>query len=155
MWHMFAQFSNRNNSILPSRRSTMLKSFDELIPVANDANFSWITNLTIKDKEVSARDLISVSDLKNLRRFHMASARKTPTDLGFNDRIFRAWAEMARDHGAFKYLECLFLYFQEGVSKWSLEYLDAFPVLDEFCAHRCKVSRRDARSIPGWPPCRP
>lgn len=80
----------------------------------------------------------------------MATAFETEADKGFNDRVLRSWADLARDKGDFSNLKTIFLYFQEGVSKWSLEHLSAFPVLDEFCAYRCKLRRHHVKGVVDW-----
>lgn len=122
----------------------------QTIEFANHPTCAWTTTLDIMTDNVSPVDLTAISQLTNLRRFSMATANETPADKGLNDRVLRSWNGLAREEGAFSNLKTIFLYFQDGVSKWALEHLDAFPALDEFCAYRCKLRRHHAKGAVGW-----
>ena len=100
--------------------------------------------------ETSTADLVRVSELRNLRRFHMATNHETAVDEGFNDRVLRTWADQAREEGAFPHLQSIFLFCQVGITAWSLGRLSAFPALDEFCAYRCDIEWRQTKSMSGW-----
>ena len=80
----------------------------------------------------------------------MATNHETADDEGFNDRVLRTWADQAREDGAFPHLQSIFLFCQVGITAWSLDRLSAFPTLDEFCAHRCKLERSPTKTMPGW-----
>jgi hypothetical protein len=81
----------------------------------------------------------------------MAANFGVPADKGFNDRVMKAWAELAEDGCAFACLQSIFLYRQKGVTKWSLKHLNAFLALHEFCAFECEIVSRDEEDSPaGW-----
>jgi len=125
------------------------KTMDQAIPQALRPDCSWITTLNIGQEESSV-DLVRISELRNLRRFHMATRSEIAADQGFNDRVLRTWADQVREHGAFPHLQSIFLYCQEGITAWSLRHLSAFPALDEFCAYRCQIEWRQTKSMSGW-----
>jgi hypothetical protein len=119
------------------------------IPQAISTDCAWVTTLDIT-AETSNIDLVRVSELQNLRRFHMATNHETADDEGFNDRVLRTWADQAREDGAFLHLQSIFLFCQVGITAWSLGQLSAFPALDEFTAYRCKIERHQMKAVSGW-----
>jgi hypothetical protein len=120
------------------------------IPQAIHTECAWVTTLDIA-AETSNVDLVRVSELRNLRRFHIAITNNEATvDEGFNDRVLRTWADQAREHGAFPHLQSIFLFCQVGITASSLGRLSAFPALDEFCAYRCKIERRQTKTLSDW-----
>jgi hypothetical protein len=119
------------------------------IPQAISTQCAWVTTLDIT-AETSTIDLVRVSELRNLRRFHMATNHETADDEGFNDRVLRTWADQAREDGAFPHLQSIVLYCQVGITAWSLSRLSTFPALDEFCAYRCKFRSHQTKAISGW-----
>jgi hypothetical protein len=114
---------------------------------------AWITTLDIFTDELSNADLVRVSELCNLRRCHLATGSRSATGKVFNDRMLKSWAEQAQQKGAFAHLQSIFLYGQEGITHWSLDQLQGFPALDEFCASRCTIARRETCFTAGWQFC--
>jgi hypothetical protein len=125
------------------------KHLNLAIPQAVSTECAWVTTLDIT-AETSNIDLVRVSELRNLRRFHMATNHETADDEGFNDRVLRTWADQARDEGAFPHLQSIFLFCQVGITAWSLGRLSTFPTLDEFTAYRCRIALHQTKAIPGW-----
>jgi hypothetical protein len=80
----------------------------------------------------------------------MAANFGATADKGFNDRVMKTWAELAEDNCAFACLQSIFLYRQNGITKWSLNHLNAFPALQEFCAFECGIVSRDEDWPRGW-----
>lgn len=125
------------------------KHLSPAIPQATSPDFAWLTTLDIS-VETSNADLVRVSELRNLRRFQMATSHETAADEGFNDRVLRTWADQAREDGAFPHLQSVFLFCQVGITAYSLGRLSAFPALDEFCTYRCNIEWRQTKSMSGW-----
>jgi hypothetical protein len=130
-------------------RARTCKNLRLAIPQAIHSDCAWVTTLDVA-VETSNVDLVRVSELRNLRRFHMATKNEAAADEGFNDRVLRTWADQAREDGAFPHLQSIFLFCQVGITAWALGQLSAFPALDEFCAYRCKIERRQTKALSGW-----
>lgn len=125
---------------------------DRALALSPHPTAAWLTTLEITSASIAPTALASAASLPNLRHFHMATSHQTPRDEGFTDRTLKSWAAQAASPaaGAFARLRTIFLYFQGGVSRWSLAHLAAFPALDEFCAYRCRVRRHRFRAPEGW-----
>lgn len=150
MWQLFAQSSIGDRSIIQSRSLSRINHIEQAVYLSHSASCAWMTTVQITARALDPTDLTHLAKLPNLRNFHMATSHETPADVGFNDRVLRSWAEAAANHGAFAHLKTIFLYFQEGATRWSLDHLSAFPALDEFCAYRCKLRRHHASNLFGW-----
>ena len=148
MWRIFAQSKIGQRSILLDR-VRCYKDLHLAIPQGFQADCAWLTTLEITC-ETSNLDLVRVSELRNLRRFHVAISCETATDQVLNDRVLRTWADQAREDGAFAHLQSIFLFCQPGITAYSLGRLSAFPALDEFCAYRCNIEWRQTKSMAGW-----
>ena len=120
------------------------------IEFAIHPNCTWVTALDISTEQTSRPDLVRVSEFQNLRSIHIATRSEKSGGEGLDDRVLKTWAEQAQQEGAFARLRSVFLYFQEGITQWSLARLSAFPALEEFCAYRCNVDRRHTISMTGW-----
>ncbi|KAM0715877.1 hypothetical protein Q7P37_008391 [Cladosporium fusiforme] len=151
VWQLFAQSSIGDRTIIRDRSLNRLTNIHQTIQIAYHPTCAWVTTLDILTDDISQLDFASLSELKNLRRFHIATASEAPHDKGFNDRVLRSWADLARDNGDFANLKTIFLYLQGGVSQWSLDHISAFPGLDEFCAYMCRrLKRRHLKRVLGW-----
>jgi hypothetical protein len=149
VWQIFAQ-SEIGKLRAVRNHCKRVSSLDKIIQQAYHPTCAWVTTLDILIGDVSSVDLVRVSELQNLRRFHMATNHGSTAERGFNDRVLKTWAEQAQEKGAFACLRSMTLYRQAGVTKWSLDRLTAFPALEEFCAYRCKISLRCTASLLGW-----
>jgi hypothetical protein len=119
------------------------------IPQAFHAECAWVTTLDIST-ETSKADLVRVSELRNLRRFRIATERENAADAPFDDRVLRTWADQAREEGAFPHLQSMFLFCQKGITACSLGRLSVFPALDEFIVYRSSIERLQTKSMSGW-----
>jgi hypothetical protein len=136
---------------MQARSPLVVETIGTAVFKSSSTDCSWITSLNITNHDIPLEELVLVPKLDNLRSFLMATARKTPADMGVNDRVLRSWAESARENGALQHLRFIFLYRQLGATKWCLRHLDAFPKLDEFCAYDCGIQKRDVKSRrQGW-----
>lgn len=150
VWQLFAQSSIGNRSIIKSRSLARINQIQRAVHLSSSTSCAWMTTVQITARDIDPTEFMHLANLSNLRNFHIATSHEAPADVGFKDRVLRSWADAAANHGAFAYLKTVFLYFQEGVTRWSLDHLSAFPALDEFCAHRCKLRRHHATNISGW-----
>lgn len=125
-------------------------SIDRSIQMAHDKDCAWLTTIDIVTDVVSNKDIVRISEIQNLRSLRVGTCIKSPENEGFNDRILRTWADQARQRTALRYLKSIFLYYQEGITGWSLGRLSAFPALEDFCAYKCDIGRQHLKSLAGW-----
>jgi hypothetical protein len=137
VWRIFAQSEIGQRHVLKDH-CKRFGSLENIVQQVYHPTCAWVTTLDIFTRDVADVDLVRISDLQNLRRFHMATDMPTSIDKGFSDRVLKTWAEQAQEKGAFARLQSMFL-FGQAVTKWSLGRLTAFPALDEFCAYRCNI----------------
>jgi hypothetical protein len=78
----------------------------------------------------------------NLRKLYIRNNTNSPYS-PLDDRIFRAWADAAREQVAFSRLSRLHLYYHRGITKWSLYRLCDFPSLGDLTLHECNLSKQD------------
>ena len=106
--------------------------------------FRWLTCLMISNLSFSRADIMSLSNLRNLRALDICSK---PNEPGIpelvNDDVIRWWAKHVEEIDAFPKLRVLVLRNQEGVTPQSFRYLNAFPSLTLFGVKGCRVGIRD------------
>lgn len=126
------QYDPRSNVHLP-----------DWIPIIHSPTCHWLTALTIGTGVFyHRRDLISISDLKNLVALDICNT--DTTDHGsVDDGVVRAWSRHAKEADAFPELRVLIVRNEYSVTSQSLQYLSDFPSLALFGVQGCKVSSRD------------
>ncbi|KXT09328.1 hypothetical protein AC579_6517 [Pseudocercospora musae] len=111
-------------------------------PLCNQS--SWLTTLTICDPSNGIAQILSLAKLNGLQNLYVQSNSppSQPQEATLSDRILRALATEARNHGALSQLETLFVDNQRDVTFNSVQYLNHFPALTLFCAHNCSFPKR-------------
>ncbi|KAI9670211.1 MAG: hypothetical protein M1831_006424 [Alyxoria varia] len=106
--------------------------------------FRWLTCLMISNLSFSRADIMSLSNLRNLRALDVCSkANEVGTPELVSDDVIRWWAKHVEEIDAFPKLRVLVLRNQEGVTPQSFKYLNAFPSLTLFGVKGCRVGMRD------------
>ncbi|KXS98399.1 hypothetical protein AC578_4683 [Pseudocercospora eumusae] len=115
----------------------------EKVPLRNQS--SWLTTLTICGRSDDIAQMVSLAKLNGLQNLYIQSNRppSRPQEATFSDRILRALAMEARDHGALSQLETLFVDNQRDVTSNSLQCLNDFPALSLFCTRDCSFPKRE------------
>ncbi|KAL4956926.1 hypothetical protein BDW69DRAFT_181061 [Aspergillus filifer] len=120
-------------------------SMREYLGLTKSDTLSWRVVLTLAASYARVPELVGISEIKNLVALDVA----TPADpdtlpddanvhvTALTDRIIRSWSELAQTTDAFAHLQLLILRHQEDLSKVSLDYLSAFPVLKYIVAFDC------------------
>ena len=99
---------------------------------------SWLVDLSLGIADYTMSDLLSISNLSNLRylRLHTMKSKVQHSILPFHNLI-REWSEAAQRTQAFRLLEAIAvdaLYLD--TSPWFISYLNHFPALELVCL-RC------------------
>jgi hypothetical protein len=102
-------------------------------------SLDWLTCLRISPKYVDKADLVKIAGITNIAILdlsdNLATVDLSPSRL--DERIFKTWAELALQDGAFKHLRALLFGWQPAISTWILKYLDNFPALQLVVATAC------------------
>lgn len=94
-------------------------------------SLNWLMCLRISPKYVDRADLVKIAGISNLAILDLSDNLAT-VDLSpsrFDERIFKTWAELALEEGAFKHLRVLLFGWQPAISVWIFKYLNSFPAL--------------------------
>jgi hypothetical protein len=90
----------------------------------------WLACVRISPKYVDKADLVKLANIPNLACLDLSDSVET-VDLSpsrFDERVLRAWSELALDNGAFKHLRAL-LFGWQPIYPWIFKYLNSFPAL--------------------------
>ena len=122
--------------------------------------FSWMTCLRISPKEQRVSDLVSLASISNLAVLDLSDGQVAiDTKVSsFDERVLRAWAELAERQGQLRHLRVILLGWQEHVSPvWLFKYLNQFPSLRKViltdCPRMHQKNRKDWETIAlnqGW-----
>lgn len=93
-------------------------------------SLSWLSCLRINPHDLDRSDLVRTARLQNVAVLDLSDDdsiddRATQMD----ERIFKTWAELAKDGQAFKHLRVILMRGQGAVSAWIFRYMDSFPSL--------------------------
>src|SRR2546423_8545800 len=93
------------------------------------ADVKWLTCLRLAPREVPVAEVIRLANINNLAVLDLSDGRANESSAtAIDERVFKTWSELAIE-GAFMHLRVLMLGWQEAISKWIFQYLDAFPSL--------------------------
>lgn len=112
----------------------------------------WLTCLRISPRRTRPADLIQISKISNLAILDLSDGCKfvetqsSPLD----ERVFRAWAEVAASGQAFSRLQVLMIGWQENIDRWLFKYLTCFPALQKLILTDC--AKLDQRNRKMWEP---
>ena len=123
-------------------------------------DFQWTTVLTLNLMEgFLSTTLLNLSQLPNigaLKIYHPKAADPAPWTYAaedyVTDRLIRAWADAAREAGAFQMLKTLVCINQPLLTPDALEHLSALPKLETFATNNLSIEN-EARNHPdvrGW-----
>lgn len=115
-------------------------------------SLEWLTCLRISPKYVDKADLVKIAGIKNLAILDLSDNLAT-VDLSpsrFDERVFKTWAELARQEGAFKHLRVLLFGWQPALSIWIFKYLNTFPALRLLVTTACSDFGQSNRKT--WEP---
>ena len=128
--------------------------------VKTTLDFQWTTVLTLNLKEgwlsPSLIDLSKIPNLGVLMIYHPRTAvpaRWTCAAEGFvNDRLLRAWADAAREAGAFRMLKVLACINQPVLTTDTFNHISALPALETFVTNSFPIGyqTRDNPHVGGW-----
>lgn len=115
-------------------------------------SLDWLTCLRISPKYADKADLVKIAGISNLAILdlsdNLATVELSPSN--FDERIFRTWAELAFQGGAFKHLRALLFGWQPAISTWIFKYLDSFPALRLLIVTACPEFGQSNRKA--WEP---
>jgi hypothetical protein len=107
----------------------------------DSASLNWLTCLRITPQSVDRSDLVRIAHLQNLAVLDFSDDVSIDyTGKQIDERIFKTWAEMAKEDKAFRHVRVILMRGQSDVSTWIFRYLDNFPSL-------CFVVLSDCRLI--------
>lgn len=115
-------------------------------------SLDWLTCLRISPKHVDKADLVKIAGISNLAILDLSDNLAT-VDLSpsrFDERIFKTWAELALQNGAFKSLRALLFGWQPAISTWIFSYLNSFPALRLLVVTACPEFGQSNRKM--WEP---
>jgi hypothetical protein len=121
-------------------------------------SFDFLTSLSITTS-FPMPDLVKLSSITNLGILEIVNPTKTKGHESLDgpfpkigDRLIRAWAQAALNHGAFSVLRILKLWNHQDLTSNSLVYVNSFPALAVYDVQGCGFDLRakvDARRL-GW-----
>lgn len=93
-------------------------------------SLDWLVCVRISPKYVDKADLVKLANIPNLACLDLSDSRETIeiSPSRFDERVLRAWSELALEKGAFKQLRAL-LFGWQPVSTWIFKYLNSFSAL--------------------------
>lgn len=120
----------------------------DILRIAECPTYAWLCDLTLDSDYVKQDDLFRVSNLLNIRRLLVRGSRHCRV----TDRVLRSWADSASEHGAFSKLGLLMVDNEsssgaEGVTTASLERLQCFKALQQFCVSDRRRSPMDRTKV--------
>ena len=113
---------------------------------------SWLTCLRISPKQILTTDLVAIHTITNLAVLDLSDGQVTIDNLvtKFDERVMRAWAELARSGQAFQHLRVMLFGWQETLSDWIFKYMDCFPSLCHIIVTDCPRVHQRNRNV--WEP---
>jgi hypothetical protein len=107
----------------------------------DSASLNWLTCLRITPQSVDRSDLVRIAHLQNIAVLDFSDDVSIDyAGKQIDERIFKTWAEMAKEGKAFQHVRVILMRGQVDVSTWIFKYLDYFPSL-------CFVVLSDCRLI--------
>ena len=106
----------------------------------------WLSCLRITPCSVDRSDLVRISQLRNLAVLDMSDDISIDNcGAQIDERIFRAWTDVAKDREAFKHVRVILMRGQADVSAWIFRYLDNFPSLCFLILSDCRLIHQKNR----------
>ena len=131
---------------------TPLLPYTEYLTGITSESMDWFTCLRASPQRMSTTDLVAVHKIINLAVLDLSDGRILPdiTSPRFDERVFRSWADLARNGQAFQHLRVLLFAWQDSLSDWIFKYIDAFPSLCHVLITDCP--RMHQRNRGDWEP---
>lgn len=150
MWKLFAPFlvsTDSGQSLVKKLVKRPRISFGHAIDQGLSLNCSWLTELTLDSVPLTMAEYVHVSKMENL--VSLAVVASLRNDVGFSDRVLRAWAADAKV-GHFGRLQYICMSGHRYVTEQVLAPLSNFQMLALVCAHNCRfgMSRDDVVGTP-------
>ncbi|KAI1608651.1 hypothetical protein EDD36DRAFT_447466 [Exophiala viscosa] len=126
--------------------------YTEYLTGITSESLNWLTCLRVSPQRMSTADLVAIHKTTNLAVLDLSDGRILP-DIGsprFDERVFRSWADLARNGQAFQHLRVLLFAWQDSLSDWIFKYVDAFPSLCRVLITDCP--RMHQRNRVDWEP---
>ncbi|KIX06807.1 uncharacterized protein Z518_04783 [Rhinocladiella mackenziei CBS 650.93] len=100
---------------------------------------NWLTCLRVSPKQMATSDFLSIHTITNLAILDLSDGQITIDDISsrYDERMMRAWAELAASGQAFQHLRVILLGWQENLSGWIFKYVDRFPSLCHIIVTDC------------------
>ena len=158
-WRIFAQCYSAPSEFASPRyryhiriRQPSLGLEDYLRPITSE-DVSWLTCLRISPKETRTASLVGLARISNLAVLDLSDGQVAIDikESSFDERVLRAWAELAETEGRLKHLRVIMLGWQEHVlPTWLFKYLGSFPLLRHVIITDCPKMHQKNRK--DWEP---
>lgn len=143
VWQTFAQVEGVSIERVREHRDWAYKCprcgptrLPQLLQLADNPSFAWLTDLSL-DERMTTHDLVQIPSLRNVRTLRLLTSIRR--NAGFNDAVFKAWADAAKEGQAFTKLETIFVdardpgsLYEVNITHWSLAQLWKFPALTHY-----------------------
>lgn len=148
MWKLFAPIlavSNDSQALVRHMTKQLQSSFGHAINQMTSFDISWLTDLTLDGLPLTIAEYVQMSNMPNLSSlailagYRRARGSYHSVDVGFSDRILRAWSNDAQN-GSFCKLRHILLSGHEHVTDNSLTNLSSFQLLELFCTRDCRLT---------------
>jgi hypothetical protein len=111
-------------------------------------SIDWLTCLRITPTRIDRSDLARIAHLRNIVVLDLSddiSIESIGTQI--DERIFKTWAEMAKNGQAFEHARVILMRGQADVSTWIFKYLDSFPSLCFVIFSDCRLVHQKNRAF--------